>query len=468
MKKSRIIIFLLLFLTACTDQPPDNLSLPSPTPNQIQSTVIASLPAPSTPTPVVVIKASTPEPDLAVDHNIISLPQATPQVQSTQATPPPAPLPKIIGTLPDLSRLVDLTGEPDSSRLLARFSDQALNKQGQVEPLRALALSPDRQWLALADRAQVWVMALSDGKLLKTLYSSSSDPQERGAHSLAWSPDGLFLAAGGLNGLITVWRWDHPTNNFRAGPLRLAPNAMSEAFGDTVEVAFSPDSRLVAGFGSDGTVTVYVADTGFPKGSFTSDYAGYLSWAPDSKRLVDEFFLIHYLDSGRSILPDETVAAAADGPEGIAWSPDGKWLAGSGQGYGLLLVQAPLAPPVGQPAPAASQIAITVKIPESLGLTALPHLREGRRVAWSPDSRWVAVANLPQPGQVSLYNTAGQLLLSLDAGPEPLTSLQFARNSLLLSAGNDGNLRIFQLTGPPLATPTPLINLPTPIPTPTP
>ena len=452
---------LSLGLVACTDQPPAGLSIFTPTASESQhSTAEAALPAPSTPTPVIVIPFSTPEPTptLAVNGNVIGNPQSD---DEPTPTPTPPPVPQINGKLPDLAALPIFVGNPTGTHQIVQIFDQSKDDQGQPNPLLAAALSPDHQWLALADSGQIWVYSMLDGHLLNTLYTDSSEWTERGAHSLAWSLDGNFLAAGGLNGLITMWRWDHPSNNFRAGPLRLAPSAMAEAFGDRVEVAFSPDNKLVAGFGSDGSITVYTADTGAIAANFTSDFAGYLSWAPDSKRLVDEFFLLHYLGSGLSILPDDDLAVAADGPEGIAWSPDGKKLAGSGDGFELLIVAAPDLPATGQPDPAATQILQDVKIPEDSDQTSLPHLKEGRRVAWSPDSSVVAVANVPQAGQVSLYDSnTGDRLLQLDAGSATITSLSFPANTLIVTGANDGVARLWQVTGPPPPTPTP-----TPVPT---
>ena len=457
-----IYLGLCLLLTACTDQPSEQLTLPTPTSNPIQSTAQAELPPPSTPTPVIVLRAATPEPTLAVDHNIINVPGNTVPAATATPTPPPAQLPKLSSQLPDLTTLPALTDNPTEARLLARYLDGATDAKGQPQPILAVAVSPDHKWLALADRAQIWVVGLTDGKLLKTLYSESSEWYERGAHSLAWSPDGSLLAAGGLNGIITMWRWDRLSNSFRVGPQRLAPSAMAEAFGDAVEVAFSPDGKQLAGFGSDGTITVYLADTGQPKRSFNSEFAGYFSWSPDSKRLADEFFLIHSLDTGLSVQPGETVASDADGPAGIAWSPDGKQLAGSGDGFELLLADAP---PTDQPNAGVMTVTQQVKLRTGSDQTSLPHLREGRRVAWSPSGRWVVVANVPAAGKLSLYDATGGLLLTLEAGNDPLTTLAWPQDNLLITGGNDGSVRLWQLIGPPPPTPTPTAPPTTPGPT---
>jgi WD40 repeat protein len=424
------LIALSLLLSACTDQP---------TPRSLVAPQVVVAP-PSTPGPTTTSDTPTADPDITVPVLTTPTPQPTPSRPAT-------PAPFLSETWPDMANLTALTNDPVTGREIARYTNQDKTDKGQLEPLRALALSPNRQWLALADRYQIWIVEATTGKPIQTLFASNANSDEWGAHSLAWSPDGKLLAAGGLGGVTTMWHWDNPANEFRKGPDRLSPGAMAEAFGDAVEVAFSPDSQHLATFGSDGNLNIYSTTTAQLQATFTSDFAGYVSWSPDSKRLADEFLVLHYLASNQSSWPDDSLALASDGPQGVAWSPDGKLLAVSSDGFELLLVEAPPLDPTNQ---AASKEVIRVKLrTTSNQSSAMPHLKEGRRVAWSPSGRWVAVANVPAAGQISLWDYTGKPLLTLDTGSEVLRTLLWPHDNLLLSASNAGLAQLWQLEAAP-------------------
>lgn len=442
MRKSRFLLTLLIVLTlglsACTDQPP----VPSQFPPR------DTVPPPSTPGPTSQ-DDNNYEQYVAGAATVISTP--TPLATPTR---PVVPAPVLAGIFPNLLNLPPFSANPVTARQVAQYVNQDKTEQGQPEPLRALAFSPDGKWLALADRYQIWVVEAASGKLLQLLYASNVSSDDWGANSLVWSPDGNLLAVGGLGGVTTMWRWDKSSNNFRKGPSRLAASAANETFGNTVEVAFSPDSKLLAAFGSDGHINIFSTATTQLQATFFSDYAGYISWSPDGKRLADEFLNMHYLDSGQSIEPDDTLAVASDGPQGVAWSPDGKLLAVSGDGFELALVEAPTPDPAAKLLnPPANRSVKRVNLRPGLSkLTSMPHLKEGRRVAWAPSERWVAVANVPEAGKISLWDNAGNPLMTIEASSEVLQALVWPYDNLLVSAGVDGQARVWQLDPPPATT----------------
>lgn len=419
-------LWLALLLAGCAEAPA------SPT------SAVTELPAPSTPGTLPLASPDALQQQLDQANQLQQPPQVAPSPTPTRA---PGPAPRLLGNLPALNIFPEPTDDPTGLKLLASLVGQSQAVANAAEPLRALAFSPDYRLMVVAGELDAWLLETETGKLVQTL--------KGGANSLAWSPDGTMLAAGGLNGIILLWRWDKPNGQFRAGPLRLATSGNAEDFGDTVEVAFGPDSKRLAGFTSDGHITVYDTSTGQAQAAFSSDFAGYLSWSPDGTRLADEFLNLHNLSTGLSAEPPDDLGVGADSPQGVAWSPDGKRIAVSADSFELELVAVPPKAAAGQPENSVTIVKTRVELRSfggtPKGPTVMPHLKEGRRVAWSPNSKWVAVANVPEAGQISLFDTSGNLLQTIVAGPQPLRALLWPKNGLLVGAGNDGVVRFWQL-----------------------
>lgn len=326
-------------------------------------------------------------------------------------------------------------------------------------PFTVLAISPDNSVIALADREQIWLCEASTGKVLQQIYTTSSpnfsgrpgETQERGASSLSWSADGKKLAAGSWHGEVVMWRWEAANQKVRNGRNVLQPYTGAAYFGDAVEVAFGPDGVSLAGFASSGSITIWNSETLQVRSTFYSPYAGYLSWSPDGKKIADEYLTLHYLETGQSLFPDEKAIVSDEQPQGVAWSPDGKKIAVSADGFELGLVDTPTSP---KPSWLDAELK-KFSPPRTAPGPAYDHYREGRRITWSPDGRWVAVANIPSAGKISIWDSNGQKLLTITSGNEPLTGLVWPTNAVIMAAGNDGIARLWQLLGNPPNTPTP-------------
>ncbi len=180
---------------------------------------------------------------------------------------------KDLDDLNDNSEVLDVTWKPDGTQI-------ALAK-GRVN--RATGLSEYR--------VEIWDVTSADtsGVLLKKLDVGS-------VLALAWSPNGDWLAAGGIDGAVRIV--DPITGQIS---LTLPGNA-----GGVEAIAWSPDSNNIASGGLDGALRVW--------------------------RLADRQQLGSFPFSGQLIIA-------------IAWSPDGTQLVygGSGLGDTLLFVS----PPVG-------------------------------------------------------------------------------------------------------------------------
>jgi WD40 repeat protein len=165
--------------------------------------------------------------------------------------------------------------ETDSGRLVRTFEGHPKETpQGHVTALYVVAVSPDGKHVAGGDRiGTVIVWEVDSGKAAATfdvpvLYTY--DPKERkrsigGIRSLAFSPDGVHLAVGGIgrvgnvDGLagaatVEVWDWRKPQRRFTA-------EAQAHK-GIVNDLLFHPDGWLIgAGGGSDnGFVAFWKAD----------------------------------------------------------------------------------------------------------------------------------------------------------------------------------------------------------------
>jgi WD40 repeat protein len=162
--------------------------------------------------------------------------------------------------LKHLGKIQSVAFAPDSKRLAsasqgsvkvwdAETGEEALDlkvpdHQGEFY---SVAFSPNQRHLAAAGQRLVAVWDVTTGQLFRTLGRQPAD-----YHTVAFSPDGSKLAAGGADRTVTVW--DAATG----GKLRTL-----QGITRTVRaVAFSPDGSKLAAGSADRTVKVWDAGTG--------------------------------------------------------------------------------------------------------------------------------------------------------------------------------------------------------------
>jgi polysaccharide biosynthesis protein PslG len=109
--------------------------------------------------------------------------------------------------------------------------------------VRSVAFSPDGKYLAAGDaNGHVYVWQLSPLHLVSTM----TDPASKGVTSVAFNPSGSLIAAGDANGHVYLWT---------AGK---APAALAAPSGaDVRSAAFSSDGKYVAAGDSHGNVYVW-------------------------------------------------------------------------------------------------------------------------------------------------------------------------------------------------------------------
>lgn len=374
----------------------------------------------------------------AVVQNGGALPTPTPLPTPIPTPQPVSPLPAV---LPTLAQTISNTlSAKQINQLNFQAGSTSATSAKNLEPVQALALSPNGKTLALAGTHQIWLWETASGKIMQTVYTTAGNSFERGAASLAWSPDGKQLAAGGLHGVVLVWQIDQTSNQLRNGPLRLEPVEGSADFGGQIAVAFSPDSTSLAAIDSAGYITVWDSQSFMPKAAFATTYAGHITWSPDSKSLADEFLDIGYLGDNKLYPPAFDASINGTSPYNLAWSPDGKLIAVSSQDFDVLLAQAP-APNIKSGIVKLVQAAPAVKY-STPSTTATRH----RPMSWSLNSQMVAIGNLPTPGKVTIWQASTlKSLAVIDVSNQPLTSLIWFNGTLLITGDSGGTVKFWQL-----------------------
>jgi len=142
-------------------------------------------------------------------------------------------------------------------------------------PVRSVAVSAAANLLASADESgTIKLSDLSTLREVATLSQSTSQPTV--IYSVAFSPDGKMLAAGGANKLVLVWDVSS----------RSLIKSLSGHDNFVRSVAFSPDGKLLASGSDDSTVRVWTLTTWQSRTLKEARYIRFITFSPDSKTLA--------------------------------------------------------------------------------------------------------------------------------------------------------------------------------------
>ena len=149
---------------------------------------------------------------------------------------------------------------------------------GHAGAVCSVAWSPDGDFIASGgggtDRSvRVWEAAT--GQTLYTFRGHTGD-----VWSLDWSPDGSRLVSGSLDGSVRIW-------DATMGA-ELPLYTYGGHTGAVLTVAWSPDGKLIASGGHDGTVQLWNPFTGIPFATYRG-HRGWVhaaAWSPDSAKIA--------------------------------------------------------------------------------------------------------------------------------------------------------------------------------------
>jgi len=204
---------------------------------------------------------------------------------------------------------------------------ELLTLKGHKDDVESLAWSPDGKWLATAsDDGTTKIWDAETGKDLQTVMVTVSHSVQ--VMSVAWSPDGRRFATGSSDKMVKIWDRESGTNLLTLKGHR-----------DVVDsVAWSPDGKRLATGSFDKTARIWDAESGKElltmkgfRGSVNS-----IAWSPDGTRFAtgidnDLYPKIWDAETGKLLL---VLKGQTWNVCGVAWSPDGRMLAaGSCAGY---------------------------------------------------------------------------------------------------------------------------------------
>ena len=235
-------------------------------------------------------------------------------------------------------------------------------------------------------------------------------------NSVAWSPDGNYVAAASDDTCIYIWN----TTTYKREHLLEGHQASVQS------VAWSPDSRCLASGADDTTVRVWEAGSG----RALRTLAGHqrlvrsVAWSPDGQLLAtgstDKTVRVWEASSGQAL---RTLAGHQHSVQSVAWSPDGRCLASDSADK-------------------------TVRIWEASSGRVL-HTLQGRQhwiqnVAWSCDNRFLASASSNTTVQV-WEASSGRPLRTLKGHQDLVLSVAWSPNNRFLASGSaDKTVRIWE------------------------
>jgi WD40 repeat protein len=286
----------------------------------------------------------------------------------------------LLGPLVLLFLLLLFIGPSTDATFLQHFftAPKHFTYSGHSDYVSDLAWSPDGKRIASASgdhTVQVW--NASDGSHALIYRGHSQD-----VSALAWSPNGKYIVSGDINGETQIW---DATTGQRLFTYRGHTSAV-------FSLSWSPDSQQIASASADGSLQV---------------------WQALSGALVFEV---------QNAAPLHVNGGARQAWDAVAWSPNGKYIAGGSYGNAQIFD------------------ARTGKLfSDAYGNdSGMVHA-----IAWSPDSQYIATAQTS--GDVLVWNVASkQNVFTHNGSPTDVYSVAWSPDGKrIASGGNDALVAVW-------------------------
>jgi len=288
-----------------------------------------------------------------------------------------------------------------------------------ANPVSGFAFSSNGQLLAVADPQEIRVWDWAQNKVQRVV---TTYPQSVGG-GIAFSPDGRVIASTGYDGTVQLLDW--------AKGVSLA--VLRGHQGLVEDVAFSPSGQLVASAGDDGTVRVWDWNLGRARAVLTGKAIGgatSVSFSPDGRLVMnsnetDGTVRIWNWAKGsqRAALPGKN-AYSSD----AAFSPDGQLVAVADT----------------QDLRIWNWARGNVQTLVATALAAAGDTYPPKSVAFSPNGKLVAIGDMIS-GTARVWDRLKmRQITSLHGGKGDVESVAFSPDGrLLASAGADGAIRVW-------------------------